>query len=261
MKKNYLYIIILVLLSINFHQSFGQVTPQPIAHALGSIDGYTYTNCREAMISSIAKGYKYLEVDIDSTSDGVIVAAHDWAHFNYITDHSELNDTMVSFEEFSKRKIYNIYTPITLQEIIDTMMNYPDISIVTDKISDPDIIEKYFSGLKERVYIECFSEDDYFELKEKGYNVMFSTSNANDMLIYLTKNLLKGYGRIDFITTSTDQDSKELHKLKCIMPFKVSMYTINTEELLNEHMDDIDFFYSDFYDPSTLSFTSNTKDA
>ena len=43
------------------------------------------------------------------------------------------------------------------------------------------------------------------------------------------------------------------------MPLKVSMYTINTEETLNEYMDEIDFFYSDFYDPSTDSFTFNTE--
>lgn len=252
-------IFLFVLLLSYVHQTFGQQKPQPIAHALGSIDGYVYTNSREAMNKSLEKGYKYLEVDMDSTSDGVIVASHDWAYFNDITNHSELKDTMISFEEFSTRKIYDMYTPITIQEIIDTLKNNPDVSIVTDKISDPDIIEKYFSEIKERVYVECFSEEDYFELKEKGYNVMFSTDNANDILIYITKNLLKGYGKIDFITTSVDQDSKELRKIKCIMPLKVSMYTINTEELLNEHMDEIDFFYSDFYDPSTDSFTFNTE--
>lgn len=252
-----IHLYLFVLLISNVHLTFGQQKPQPIAHALGSIDGYVYTNSREAMNNSIEIGYKYLEVDIDSTSDGVIVASHDWTHFNEITQNSELKDSMISFEEFSKRKIYDIYTPICLQEVIDTLINNPDISIVTDKISDPDIIEKYFSEIKERVYVECFSEDDYFELKEKGYNVMFSTNDANDVLTYVVKNLLKGHGRIDFITTSIDQDNKELKKLKCIMPLKVSMYTINTEESLNEFLNEIDFFYSDFYNPSTDSFSFN----
>lgn len=259
MKKNYLYIIILVLLSINFHQSFGQVTPQPIAHALGSIDGYTYTNCREAMISSIAKGYKYLEVDIDSTSDGVFIATHDWGHFNSITNHSELKDTIVSFEDFKKRRIYDAYTPIAIQEVIDTLKNHPDISIMTDKISNPIVIEKLFSGIKERVYVECFSEEDYFELKNKGYHVMYSTYTADGNFIYVIKNLVKGNGRIDFITTSTDQNFKEFRKLKCVIPFQVSMFTINTEESLEEHKDEIEFFYSDFYDPSTGTFNNPKK--
>ena len=259
MKKNYLYIIILVLLSLNFHQSFGQQTPRPIAHALGSIDGYVYTNSREAMTHSIEKGYKYLEVDIDTTSDGVFIAAHDWSHFNTITNHSELKDTKVSFEEFNKRKIYDTYTPVTIQEVIDTLVKHPDISIMTDKISDPVIIEKLFSKIKDRVYVECFTEEDYFELKNRGYHVMFSTYSADGSLIYVIKNLLKGNGRIDFITTSTDQDFKEMKKLKCAIPLQVSMFTINTEELLEEHMEEIEFFYSDFYDPSTGTFNNQKK--
>ena len=70
---------------------------------------------------------------------------------------------------------------------------------------------------------------------------------------------MKSNGRIDFITTSTDQNFNELKKLKCIMPFQVSMFTINSEEVLEEHMDEIEFFYSDFYDPSTGTFNNPKK--
>lgn len=104
-KINFICLFTLVLFIISSHQGFGQQAPQPIAHALGSIDGNVYTNSREAMISSIAKGYKYLEVDIDSTSDGIYIATHDWGHFNTITNHSELKDKKVTFDEFKKRKI------------------------------------------------------------------------------------------------------------------------------------------------------------
>ena len=68
--------------------------------------------------------------------------------------------------------------------------------------------------------------------------------------------MLIGNGRIDFITTSTDQDFKELRGIKCAMPLQVSMYTINSEEELEEHMDEIEFFYSDFYNPSTGAFNN-----
>lgn len=258
-KINFICLFTLVLFIISSHQGFGQQAPQPIAHALGSIDGNVYTNSREAMISSIAKGYKYLEVDIDSTSDGIYIATHDWGHFNTITNHSELKDKKVTFDEFKKRKIYNAYTPITIQEVIDTLKNHPDISIMTDKISDPDIIESLFGDIKDRVYVECFSEDDYFELKKRGYHVMFSTYTAEGTSIYIIKNLLKSNGRIDFITTSTDQNFNELRKLKCMMPLQISMFTINSKEVFEEHMDEIEFFYSDFFDPSTGTFNNPKK--
>lgn len=258
-KKTYIYIITLVLFFITTYQAFGQQKPQPIAHALGSIDGHVYTNSREAMVNSIEKGYKFIEVDIDSTSDGILIASHDWELFNEITNHSELKDTMLSFEKFSKRKIYDKYTPITIQEVVETLMNHPDISVMTDKISDPSIIENKFSSIKDRVYVECFSEEDYFELKERGYHVMFSTYTSITTLHYIIKNMMIGNGRIEFVTTSTDQDFNELKRLKCMIPIYVSMFTINTEEELEKHIDDIDFFYSDFYDPSTGTF-NNSKE-
>ncbi|MEE0083810.1 MAG: glycerophosphodiester phosphodiesterase family protein [Paludibacteraceae bacterium] len=255
-KKTYIYIITLVLFFITTYQAFGQQKPQPIAHALGSIDGHVYTNSREAMVNSIEKGYKFIEVDIDSTSDGILIASHDWELFNEITDHNELKDSMASYEDFKQRKIYNTYTPITIQEVVDTLMNHPDISVMTDKISDPDIIDELFGKIKERVYVECFSEEDYFELKKRGYHVMFSTYTSITTLHYIIKNMMIGNGRIEFVTTSTDQDLKELRRLKCVMPLHVSMFTINTEEELEKHIDDIDFFYSDFYDPSAGTFNN-----
>ena len=88
---------------------------------------------------------------------------------------------------------------------------------------------------------------------------MFSTYTSIATLHYIIKSMMIGNGRIDFVTTSTDQDLKELRRLKCVMPLHVSMFTINTEEELEKHIDDIDFFYSDFYDPSTGTF-NNSKE-
>lgn len=260
MKSNsILYFFTLVLWCLTLHQTYGQNTPQPVAHALGGIDGNVYTNSREAMINSIEKGYKFLEVDIDTTSDGVFVALHDWKGFNQITGHYSLRETLVTLEEFNQRKIYDVYTPITIQEIVDTLKSHPDLSLMTDKISDPDLIEKCFSEIKERVYVECFTDEDYFELKRRGYNVMCSTFYADNILTHIVDNLLTGNGRLDLITTSVNQDYKELKKIRCLMPIKIAIYTVNSEEDLNDIYDDIDFFYSDFYDPSTGSFNTSAK--
>lgn len=258
-KNNLIFLFTLVLLSINILQVWGQKKPQAIAHALGSIDGYTYTNCREAMMNSIEKGYKFIEVDIDSTSDGVFIASHDWGKFNRITNHSELNDSNTTYEDFSKRKIHSKYTPITIQEVVDTMMNHPDIAIVTDKISNPVIIEKLFSSMKERTYVECFSENDYFELKDKGYHAMLSSYYMDNFINSILANMIRGRGVIDFVATSNYLNFKELRKLRCTMPIEISMFTINTDEFLDEHLEDMDLFYSDFFDPSTESFNDPNK--
>lgn len=39
------------------------------AHAFGRIDGYDYTNCKEAFEQSYAVGYRIFEVDVELTTD------------------------------------------------------------------------------------------------------------------------------------------------------------------------------------------------
>ena len=52
-----------------------------IAHAGGGFKDITYSNSKESVIKSIEKGFKYIELDLLETSDGFIVAAHDWKTF------------------------------------------------------------------------------------------------------------------------------------------------------------------------------------
>ena len=139
-----------------------------IAHAGGAIDGLSYTNCMEAVNNAISKGIVYIELDLCITSDSVLVAAHDWAHFNKITGYEGV-DSAPRFEDFKTRKIHGKYTPISYIDIVQILRAHPNIFLVTDKISDPDIIDKYFKEFKPRLCVECFSIEDYLELSGKGY--------------------------------------------------------------------------------------------
>jgi len=44
-----------------------------IAHAGGSIEGVSYTNCKEAINSSYSKGYRFIELDFISTADDIFI--------------------------------------------------------------------------------------------------------------------------------------------------------------------------------------------
>ena len=52
-----------------------------IVHALGEIDGVTYSNSKEAMENSYYNGKKLLECDLLMTSDNQVVACHDWENW------------------------------------------------------------------------------------------------------------------------------------------------------------------------------------
>lgn len=144
-----------------------EIIPQSyIAHAGGSICGHTYTNSKEAVEHAISCGITFIELDLSLTSDSVLVCAHDWRHFNEITTGMENDSSAISFAEFKSRKIYDNLTPISYQDIDSIWAANPHLILVTDKISDPDILTKYFGYMRERVYVECFSLEDYEEIKQ-----------------------------------------------------------------------------------------------
>ena len=128
-----------------------------IAHAGGAIDDLFYTNCLEALDLSYSKGCKLFELDLITTSDGKIVAAHHWEYYKTITGYSgEINDTPLSEKEFLSLKIHGKYTPLNMDAINLWFKNHPDATLVTDKLNDPQKIYNEFQ-FRDRVIMELFS--------------------------------------------------------------------------------------------------------
>lgn len=139
--------------------------PHYIAHAGGSVHRYRYSNSIEAVHNSLEHGLGYIELDLSMTSDGQLVAWHDWNfEWTEAPDH----------DEFMARKIYGLFTPIDFPRIDSIMTANPHLTLVTDKISNPQIIDRWLHPYKKRVWVECFSDEDYFALREMGYHVLAS---------------------------------------------------------------------------------------
>ena len=150
---------------VNSQSSATSASQDYIAHAAGAIDGFIYTNSLEAVQHAIDKDIRYIELDLSLTCDSHLVASHEWAGIEY---------SHPSYKEFMECKIYNRYTPIDMIRLDSILQANPELNIVTDKISDPIVIDKYFKHYRNRIWVECFSEEDYFRLKKSGYNVLRS---------------------------------------------------------------------------------------
>ena len=74
-----------------------------VIHALGEVDGYTYTNSLEALENSFSMGNRVFECDFALTSDDKMVACHDW-NVDFLERFSEEN--VPTKEEFMRVKIY-----------------------------------------------------------------------------------------------------------------------------------------------------------
>jgi hypothetical protein len=71
---------LVILFVIVFRLGFAATFPDlpRIAHAGGSIDGAVYTNALAAFDRAYSRGFRRIEVDFETTSDGVLVCGHDW---------------------------------------------------------------------------------------------------------------------------------------------------------------------------------------
>ena len=64
--------------------------PEMIAHGGGEIDGIQYTNSREALLQSIARGYKFIEIDFKETIEGELFGAHSSREFREFTELADI---------------------------------------------------------------------------------------------------------------------------------------------------------------------------
>ena len=218
-------------------------TSHLIAHAGGMIDGHRYTNSREAVLQSIAKGYRYIELDLQLTTDSQLVCMHSMDDFRRMTATPDSIDIDAAY--FRKQKIHGRLTPLTAADVVDIIKQY-GITLVTDKISDPLILDKAFAEVRQNVMVEAFSLDDYRRLNELGYTPMLSLYHSGLRKTYI-KECLKNRGVIERITTSVHADDIPNYRfLKRFFGTKITVYSSTPPEQFKDYVGrEIDMIYVD----------------
>ena len=102
-----------------------------VAHALGTVDGRRETNSKDAFLASYEAGQRILEVDLQLTSDGVLVARHDWDQISYYNLEQEYAGVM-DHETFMNTPICYYYTPLDIDGLLELLVSHPDAYLVTD---------------------------------------------------------------------------------------------------------------------------------
>ena len=170
-----------------------------IAHAMGNIDGRSETNSKEALEQTYSRGQRVFEVDLILTSDGCLVARHDFADDSYYTlEQKKPENPVMDLETFLSTPIMGLYTPITIADIAKFMADHNDVFIVTDtKFTDEETVRRQFELLCEafeydsrldRVIVQTYNMDMYdvvheiypfknyiftvYQLAERDYNAI-----------------------------------------------------------------------------------------
>ncbi len=229
-----------------------------IAHAGGEIDGYVYTNSREALEKSVAAGHSFIELDLLFTADSVLVAAHSWEEFNEATGYAHKGDTAPAFADFSTRRIHGRYTPLSAAEINEFFTADSTLVLVTDKISSPSVLAANFPTLKNRMVVEAFNYNDYSTLLSQGYYRVLYSCLATDLNSALVKHLLlsplfKG-PKIEWITMYVGELDNPLFRfIDTFATFRMALFTVNSiDEIPQDELRNINkvkMIYTDKLEP------------
>lgn len=221
-----------------------------IAHAGGAIGEHIYTNSRESLDSALAKGYRFIELDFQFTSDSVLVAAHSWEEFNLWTGFAACGNKAPTCGEFTERRIHGRYTPLTAKDVHAFFMQHEDLYLVTDKISNPELLAKYFPGLKERMVVEAFSYEHYRRLRQEGYFRVLYSCMARDLESALVKNMLLDWmfpgERIEWVALHTSGFESGFFKfLYSVCDFRIALFTVDDIcEIDEEYADRVWMIYT-----------------
>lgn len=224
-----------------------------IAHG-GGIAPFTYTNCREAVLASLAQGFRFIEIDLLETTDGHLIGAHCWQD---LYSHANLSapPAPLSWEQAKKLKIHGQYHVLSGPDIADIMRAHPEMVLVTDKIENfPLLLEEI--PFPDRMIVEVFSEQSYLYALRCGVRYPALCINAGKLQqaqqLGLPIVTMGTYG-VEW-TAGQVAAIRQLHRSgTCIMLFGTSDRDFDSPDFVKEHLGrTVSKIYTDRWTPQCM---------
>lgn len=151
-----------------------------IAHG-GGIGEFVHTNCKEAVQDSLRRGFRYIELDIMTTSDGHLVGGHTWKELRTLAGADAVNEAPMSRSEIEALRTKWKKTILFAEDICQLMQKNPEMILVTDKIQDFALLAKEVP-FRERMIIEAFSCYGALRAFQNGFhNVALTAYSVHDL--------------------------------------------------------------------------------
>ena len=217
-----------------------------IAHAGGGIENQIYTNSLEAIQNSIKNGFRLIEIDLIETQDGFFIGGHnDWKNFKkkIFSENKNIDNKPMTLKEVKKNKIFNKYTPITIDEINNIFSKNKKLILFTDKTNNFKKIIEDFKFDKNRIVVEVFGKDNFFLAIEEGIlNPMFA-ANSSDYDFILDNGI-----KLISAHSSDVKTNYRIYKKLLKKDVIIFTYTSNNENFINNHLNITSSgFYTDFW--------------
>lgn len=243
-----------------FDDSWTKQTPPYIAHAMGGIDGNTYTNSLEAFEHNYALGHRVFEVDFGLTQDYQLVAVHDENLWRKMADVPE--EEPFTHDAFMTYPPMGIYTPLDHRDVIDLMAQYPDMYIVTDT-KDTDFVHVHLAftqlaayansvdpTILDRIIPQIYHEEmlewimDIHPFRSVIYTLYQTSWTPDRVYEFCAKSGVR------FITMHMDWVKQSTTDLWSQLGVNIAAHTCNSEDKAQALFDKgVDRIYTDFIVP------------
>ncbi len=143
-----------------------------VAHAGGMVAGLTYTNSLDALEVNYAAGHRVFEIDFERTTEGRLVALHDWEDTWRATRPYARREGRQDLSTFLSEPMSGGLRPMTWEIIADWLRAHPDTYLVTDaKEGNLAILATIAKNqdLVPRIVPQIYLFREYDRVREMGY--------------------------------------------------------------------------------------------
>ena len=226
-----------------------------VAHAGGGIDGITYTNSIQALNSNYAKGFRYFEIDFNTTSDAVIVCIHDWAGFRRLAKKDDV-DAPLRFADFEAlNEQIPRYKNCTLESLAEWFGNHKDAFLITDvkdnNLKALEVILDQIPNSKTAVIPQIYAPDEYAWVAAEGVEKVIWTLYRTDLTELQILKELEKMKRVFAVTMSVAKAESNLTVKVLRKGFSVYAHTVNDSEEFKRLSEQncVSEIYTDFLAP------------
>lgn len=246
-----------------------------IAHAMGGVDGNSYTNSKQAMISSYKRGLRVFEADMSMSSDNELILLHSYDRQGLSELALPLSwaNTKPTKKEFLSEKILGKYDTLALDNVVEFMKEHKDVYLVVDlKTNDIKSVEQAYKKL-----VDTFKKIDPSSLNRVIPQIYYEEMYKPVMNIYDFKSMIFTTYRLEELEVNRIVDFSYEHGIKIVAAnkFKFSadltkklvdrdislyMYTYNDQNKVNSLRNSyVSGFYTDFLPKEVINRDANGK--
>ncbi len=236
-----------------------------IAHALGTVDGRRETNSKDAFLASYAAGQRVFETDLQLTSDGALVARHDWDQMSYYNLEQKYVGVM-NHQTFLDTPICFYYTPLDFDGLLELLAQHPDAWLVTDsKQTSQEAVRAQLRAMTaaveragdpslwNRIIVQIYHQEMYDWVREEtGVTNFIFTLYQIENPDYEQIGAFCQQRGIPAVTMNTSRLTVEHRDILRSYGCKIYVHTVNRLRDMLEMSWGADGFYSDYVTPEEL---------